>query len=124
MGAFESGGGRRIRKIRDQLRRARPHCRGRRRVRNRAGAGQCAERTILDMRMPRMPAGGLRLRLCREAGMANLERERAVGGRHEAGGDHCLKQQANQQCTGDEAMLAAMEKKARHMANRRYAHAV
>ncbi len=117
MGAFEAGARRRIRKIGDELRRGRPCRQKRDGMRDRAGAGQCTERTKLDVRMPRVPVRRWRIRRRREAGMADLERKCAVGRRHEAGGNHSLKQKTNQQSAGDEMALAAMEKVTRHMAN-------
>jgi hypothetical protein len=44
----------------------------------------------------------------------NLQRKRAVGGRHEAGGNHGLKEQRGEQRAGDERAIAANAEVSRH----------
>ena len=86
-------------------------------MRDGAGARQGAERTVFDVAVAaRMPCGVVRAVLSHETRMTNLQRERAIGRRHVAGGNHRLKYERNQQRAGYEPATASSEESSCHMA--------
>ena len=106
MSALESNQYARDSGFRDELLRQ-----GRRRqpdgdVRQRCRPGQCPEGAEFHMRM----AAGMLVAIMR----TDLQREFAVGGRHEAGRYHRLKEQRDQQRAGDERTFTAMSEVSRH----------
>ena len=106
MSAFETIMRARENGFRDELLRTGGRRQPGRDVGQRCRPGQCPEWAEFHMRMPAAEVIAIM--------RANLERECAIGGRHEADRYHGLKEQRDQQHAGEERAFAAIAEISRH----------